>query len=61
MQELAGFIGIALKMVRSEQELQQALEQQELLTREMSHRLKKPFHYRRRHDPHQRPQHGQQG
>lgn len=43
MQELAGFIGIALKMVRSEQELQQALEQQELLTREMSHRLKNLF------------------
>lgn len=43
LQELAGFIGIALKMVRSEQELQQALEQQELLTSEMSHRLKNLF------------------
>nr|WP_244422790.1 HWE histidine kinase domain-containing protein [Sinorhizobium meliloti] len=30
-------------MVRSEQELQQALEQQELLTSEMSHRLKNLF------------------
>lgn len=43
MQELATFIGIALKMVRSEQELSYALEQQELLTREMSHRLKNLF------------------
>ncbi|ATA95380.1 sensor histidine kinase [Sinorhizobium meliloti] len=43
MQELADFIGIALKMVRSEEELQQALEQQELLTREMGHRLKNLF------------------
>lgn len=43
MRELATFIGIALKMVRSEQELQSALEQQELLTREMSHRLKNVF------------------
>ncbi len=43
LQELADFIGVALKMARSEQELQQALEQQELLTREMSHRLKNLF------------------
>lgn len=43
LQELADFIGIALKVARSEQELQQALEQQELLTREMSHRLKNLF------------------
>lgn len=43
LQELADFIGVALKMARSEQELLQALEQQELLTREMSHRLKNLF------------------
>ena len=43
MQELATFIGIALKMIRSDEQLHHALEQQELLAREMSHRLKNVF------------------
>jgi two-component sensor histidine kinase len=43
MKELAMFIGIALKMLRTEQELHRALEQQELLAKEMSHRLKNVF------------------
>jgi two-component sensor histidine kinase len=43
MQELASFIGVALKMIRAEQDLQASLQQQELLTKEMSHRLKNVF------------------
>lgn len=43
MQELATFIGLALKMVRAEEDTQRLLEQQEILTREMSHRLKNVF------------------
>jgi two-component sensor histidine kinase len=43
MEELATFIGIALKTMRTEEELQRSLEQQETLTREMSHRLKNVF------------------
>lgn len=43
MQELAAFIGVALKMIRAEQDLQASLEQQEILAREMSHRLKNVF------------------
>jgi two-component sensor histidine kinase len=41
--ELASFAGIALRMHRTEQRLQTSLEEQELLTREMSHRLKNVF------------------
>ena len=41
--ELATFVGIALKMQRSEEQLRSALEAQEVLTREMSHRLKNVF------------------
>lgn len=41
--ELASFVGIALRMHQTEQRLQQALEDQEMLTREMSHRLKNVF------------------
>jgi len=41
--ELAAFVGIALRMVRSEQRLHQALEEQETLTREMSHRINNLF------------------
>ena len=41
--ELAAFVGIALKMLRSEQHLQRALEEQETLAREMSHRIKNLF------------------
>lgn len=43
MQELAGFTGIALQMIRSEERLQVALQEQELLTREMGHRVKNLF------------------
>lgn len=43
MQELAGFTGIALQMLRSEERLTAALEEQELLTREMGHRVKNLF------------------
>ena len=43
MTELATFVGIALRMVRSEQRLKQALEEQEMLTREMSHRINNLF------------------
>lgn len=41
--ELASFAGIALKMAGSERHLQKALEEQETLTREMSHRVKNLF------------------
>ena len=40
MQDLAGFTGIALQMLCSEQRMKAALEEQELLTREMGHRVK---------------------
>jgi two-component sensor histidine kinase len=43
MQELAGFTAIALQMIRSEDRLRVALEEQELLTREMGHRVKNLF------------------
>lgn len=41
--ELASFAGIALRMVRSEQRLTKALEEQETLAREMGHRIKNLF------------------
>ena len=41
--ELASFVGMALKMLRTEQRLQTALEEQETLTKEMSHRVKNLF------------------
>jgi two-component sensor histidine kinase len=41
--ELASFVGIALRIHRTEQSLHAALEEQELLTREMGHRLKNVF------------------
>ena len=41
--ELATFVGTALRMQRSEERLRVALETQEVLTREMSHRLKNVF------------------
>ena len=41
--ELAGFAGIALRMLQTEQRLKEALEQQEMLTKEMSHRVKNLF------------------
>jgi two-component sensor histidine kinase len=43
MTELAAFVGIALRMLKVEQRLKASLEQQETLTREMSHRLKNLF------------------
>lgn len=41
--ELAAFAGIALKMSDNEKRLRDALEQQETLSREMSHRVKNVF------------------
>jgi two-component sensor histidine kinase len=41
--ELAGFVGIAMRMVRSDGRLQRALADQETLAREMSSRLKNLF------------------
>jgi len=43
MTELAAFVGIALRMLRSEQRLQSALDEQEMLAKEMSHRVKNLF------------------
>jgi two-component sensor histidine kinase len=41
--ELAHFAGIALRMLRTEQQLKNALEEQETVAREMSHRVKNLF------------------
>jgi two-component sensor histidine kinase len=41
--DLASFVGIALRIHRTEKSLHAALEEQELLTREMNHRLKNVF------------------
>jgi two-component sensor histidine kinase len=41
--ELATFVGIALHVKRSEEQLKEALEVQETLTREMNHRVKNLF------------------
>lgn len=43
MTELASFVGIALRMLQTEQRLKVALEEQETLTKEMSHRVKNLF------------------
>jgi two-component sensor histidine kinase len=43
MTELASFVGNALRMLRSEQRLHAALEEQEMLAKEMSHRVKNLF------------------
>jgi GAF domain-containing protein len=43
MMELATFVGIALRMLRTEERIQRALEEQETLTKEMSHRVKNLF------------------
>ncbi|TCH96697.1 histidine kinase [Roseococcus sp. SYP-B2431] len=43
MTELAGFVGIAMRMVRTEGRLQRALADQETLAREISHRLRNLF------------------
>ena len=41
--ELASFVGMALKMLRTEQRLAAALAEQEMLTKEMTHRVKNLF------------------
>jgi two-component sensor histidine kinase len=43
MTELASFVGIALRMLQSEQRLQLALDEQQTLAAEMSHRIKNLF------------------
>lgn len=43
MAELSAFAGMALRMVQTEQRLKLAIQQQEPLMREMSHRIKKLF------------------
>lgn len=43
MTELAAFVGVALRMLNTERQLKASLEQQETLTREMSHRVKNLF------------------
>lgn len=43
LEELAGFTGIALQMIQSEDRLKSALDLQEKLTREMGHRVKNVF------------------
>ncbi|MGA7805225.1 sensor histidine kinase [Bradyrhizobium sp.] len=43
MTELAAFAGMALRMIQTEERLTQALQQQETLAREMSHRVKNMF------------------
>jgi two-component sensor histidine kinase len=43
MTELAAFVGIALRMLNSERQIKDALDQQETLTKEMSHRVKNLF------------------
>jgi two-component sensor histidine kinase len=43
MTELASFVAIALRMVRTEQRLQKALDEQSILAREMTHRIKNLF------------------
>ena len=43
MTELASFVGIALRMLQAEQRLHQALEEQQTLAQEMSHRVKNQF------------------
>jgi two-component sensor histidine kinase len=41
--ELASFVGLALKMTREEERLRAALDEQEMIAKEMSHRLKNLF------------------
>jgi two-component sensor histidine kinase len=43
MTELASFVGIALRMREAEHRLEEALENQEMLAKEMSHRVKNLF------------------
>ncbi len=41
--ELSNFAAVALRMIQTEERLQRALQQQEMLTREMGHRVKNLF------------------
>jgi two-component sensor histidine kinase len=41
--ELASFVQVAVRMLRTEEHLKHALEEQEMLTQEMSHRVKNVF------------------
>ncbi len=43
MTELASFVAIAIRVLRTEEKLQKAFEEQSILTREMSHRIKNLF------------------
>ncbi len=43
LQELAGFAGIAWEVLQNEERLRNALQEQEILTREMGHRVKNLF------------------
>ena len=43
MTELASFVAIAIRMLRAEEKLQKAFEEQSILTREMAHRIKNLF------------------
>ena len=43
MREMASFVGIALAMLHNQERLQEAVAQQEMLTAEMSHRVKNLF------------------
>ena len=43
MTELASFVGVALRMIKTEEQLTAALEKQETLTKEMAHRVKNLF------------------
>ena len=43
MSELAAFAGMALRMIQTEEQLKQSLQAQEVLAREMSHRVKNLF------------------
>jgi len=43
MTELASFVAIAIRMLRTEENLKKAFEEQSILTREMTHRIKNLF------------------
>jgi two-component sensor histidine kinase len=43
MTELAAFVAIAIRMLRTEEKLQSAFEEQSILTREITHRIKNVF------------------
>ena len=55
MSELAAFAGMALRMIQTEEQLKQSLQAQEVLAREMSHRVRKSVRAHGEHDPYERP------